>query len=182
MNKAISKSSSEFMALSLHISGIDCKGITASGAQRFWGVRRKQFWVWKCWDNSQKKVDKRPETLNSWAKSSSTQFSLLCTISLVLSQVRWTDGPMDDGLCGPMDCSTPGSSVHGFSRQEHWMSYHCPLQGISPTQGSRTLMNPHLCVSCIGREVLYPCATWKPSYVTIRMMYWIHSQDSRGGC
>ena len=22
-------------------------------------------------------------------------------------------------LCNPIDCSTPGSSVHGFSRQEH---------------------------------------------------------------
>ena len=140
MNKATSKSSSEFMALSLHISGIDCKGITASGAQRFWGVRRKQFWVWKCWDNSQKKVDKRPETLNSWAKSSSTQFSLLCTISLVLSQVRWTDGPMDDGLCGPMDCSTPGSSVHGFSRQEHWSELPLPPPGDLPDP---RITNPH---------------------------------------
>ena len=30
-------------------------------------------------------------------------------------------------LCDPMDCSTPGSSVHGFSRQEHWSGCHCLL-------------------------------------------------------
>ena len=23
-------------------------------------------------------------------------------------------------LCDPMDCSAPGSSFHGFSRQEYW--------------------------------------------------------------
>ena len=51
----------------------------------------------------------------------------------------------------PLSMDSPGKNTG--------VSYHCPLQGISLTQGSRTLMNPHLCVSCIGREVLYPCAT-----------------------
>ena len=29
-------------------------------------------------------------------------------------------------LCDPMDCSLPGSSVHGFSRQEYWNGMPLP--------------------------------------------------------
>ena len=29
-------------------------------------------------------------------------------------------------LCDPMDCSLPGSSVHGFSRQEYWSGFPFP--------------------------------------------------------
>ena len=32
-------------------------------------------------------------------------------------------------LCNPMDCSPPGSSVHGFSRQEYWSELPCPPPG-----------------------------------------------------
>ena len=32
-------------------------------------------------------------------------------------------------LCGPMDCSPPGSSVQGFSKQERWSGLPC--YGIS---------------------------------------------------
>ena len=43
-------------------------------------------------------------------------------------------------LCDPMDCSLPGSSVHGIlqARILEWL--HAFLQGIFPTQG----LNPHL--------------------------------------
>ena len=43
-------------------------------------------------------------------------------------------------LCDPMNCSLPGSSVHGFSKQEYWMGCHFPLQRIFLTQG----LNPRL--------------------------------------
>ena len=43
-------------------------------------------------------------------------------------------------LCNPMDCSLPGSSVLGVSRQEYWSGLPFILQGIFPTQGS----NAHL--------------------------------------
>ena len=48
-----------------------------------------------------------------------------------LSQVR---------LCDPMDCSPPGSSVHGIlqARILEWLPFL--LQGIFPTQG----LNPNL--------------------------------------
>ena len=35
-------------------------------------------------------------------------------------------------LSDPMDCSLPGSSVHGFSRQEYWSGVLLPsLKGVS---------------------------------------------------
>ena len=39
-------------------------------------------------------------------------------------------------FCGPIDCSPPGSSSMGFSRQECGVGCHALLQGISPTEGS----------------------------------------------
>ena len=43
-------------------------------------------------------------------------------------------------LCNPLDCSPPGSSVHGFPSQEYWSGLPFLLQGIFLTQG----LNPRL--------------------------------------
>ena len=43
-------------------------------------------------------------------------------------------------LCDPMDCSLPGSSVHGILQARTGMGCHALLQGIFTTQG----LNPHL--------------------------------------
>ena len=43
-------------------------------------------------------------------------------------------------LCDPMDCSLPGSSVHGRSRQEYWSTLLFPPSGDLPTPG----LNLHL--------------------------------------
>ena len=52
-------------------------------------------------------------------------------------------------LCDPMDCSLPGSSVHGdIPGKNTGVSCHALLQGIFPTQGS----NPGL-LHC--RQTLY---------------------------
>ena len=40
----------------------------------------------------------------------------------------------------PMNCSPPGSSVHGIFQTRYWSALPFLLQGIFPTQGS----NPHL--------------------------------------
>ena len=46
-------------------------------------------------------------------------------------------------LCNTMDCSPPGSSVHGILHQDTGVGCHFLLQGIFQTQGS----NPHcLCL------------------------------------
>ena len=57
-------------------------------------------------------------------------------------------------LCDPMDCSPPGFSVHGFSRQECWNRLPCPpprdlpKPGIKPvTPASRALQVDSLLLS-----------------------------------
>ena len=49
-------------------------------------------------------------------------------------------------LCNPKDCSPPGSSVHGFSRQEYWSGMPCPPPGDLPNPGIEptSLMSPAL--------------------------------------
>ena len=61
-------------------------------------------------------------------------------------------------LCDPMDCSLPGSSVHGIfqARILEWVA-------ISYSRGS-SWSRDQTCVSyvsCIGRWVLYPWGTWE---------------------
>ena len=52
-------------------------------------------------------------------------------------------------LCDPMDCSLPGSSIHGiFPAKTTGVGCHFLLQGIFPTQGSN-LGLPHC------RQMLY---------------------------
>ena len=38
-------------------------------------------------------------------------------------------------LCSPMNCSPPGSSFMGFSRQEYWSGLSCPPPGHLPNPG-----------------------------------------------
>ena len=38
-------------------------------------------------------------------------------------------------LCDAMDCSPPGSSVHGFSRQGYWSGFPFPSPGDLPNPG-----------------------------------------------
>ena len=49
-------------------------------------------------------------------------------------------------LCDPMDCSPPGSSVHGFSRQKYWSGLPFPSPGDLPYPGIEpvSLMSPAL--------------------------------------
>ena len=73
--------------------------------------------------------------------------SLCCALlSWLLSHVR---------LCDPMDCSPPGSSVHGDSPGKNTgVGFHALLQGIYPTQG----LSPGLLQY---RWILYSWATWE---------------------
>ena len=59
------------------------------------------------------------------------------------------------GLCNPIDCSPPGSSVHGVS--------HAKILGQVAISSSRGSSQPRdrICVSCIDRWTLYHWATWE---------------------
>ena len=55
-------------------------------------------------------------------------------------------------VCDPMDCSPPGSSVHGIlqARILEWVSM--PYAKVSSQPRDQTYIS---CISCIGRQVLY---------------------------
>ena len=61
-------------------------------------------------------------------------------------------------LCDPMDHSLPGSSVHGFSRQEYWSGLPFPPPGGFLNSGiePESLMSPALA----GR-VFTTSTTWE---------------------
>ena len=63
-------------------------------------------------------------------------------------------------LCNHMDCSPPGSSVHGIfqARILGWVA-------ISFSMGSSQTRN-QICVSCIGRQFLYLWASWEAQAVS----------------
>ena len=62
-------------------------------------------------------------------------------------------------LWEPMDCSPPGSSAVGFSRQEYWSGLPCPPSGDLPNPGTEPVsrMSPALA----GR-FFTTSASWEP--------------------
>ena len=58
-------------------------------------------------------------------------------------------------LCDPMDCSPPGSAVHGILQARI-----LELVVISSFRGS-SQPRDWTCVSCIGRQILYHWTTWE---------------------
>ena len=73
------------------------------------------------------------------------------TVSLVMSS----------SLCDSMDCSPPGSSVHGIF-PARIPECHFLLQGIFPTQGS----NPHLLCLLHCRSILHLLSHWGSRYIS----------------
>ena len=58
----------------------------------------------------------------------------------------------------PMDCSPPGSSVHGISQARIMEWVAMPLSRVSSWPRGWTWVS---CIFCISRRVLYHCATCK---------------------
>ena len=61
-------------------------------------------------------------------------------------------------VCGPRNYSFPGSSVHEIlqARILEWVAI------FGSRESSRPRGLTHIsCVSCIGRQILYHCATWE---------------------
>ena len=62
------------------------------------------------------------------AKMLREHFSSFCILRAKLLHSRLT-------LCDSLDCSPPGSSVHGILQQEYWSGLPCPLPGDLPDPG-----------------------------------------------
>ena len=73
-------------------------------------------------------------------------------------------------LCDPMDCSPPGSSVHGISQARIlvWVAM------ISSRGSSWPWDWTHVsCVPCIDRQILYHFATWEaPTHLSFEVSSW----------
>ena len=66
-------------------------------------------------------------------------------------------------LCDPMDYSLPGSSVHGFSRQEYWSGVPLPSPNKELELETKKAMAPHsitLAWKIHGRRSLVGCSPW----------------------
>ena len=61
-------------------------------------------------------------------------------------------------LCDPLDCSTPGFSVHGILQARILAWIAMPSSRGSSRVRDRTCVS---CISSVGRQVLYHCATWE---------------------
>ena len=71
-------------------------------------------------------------------------------------------------LCDHMDCSLTGSSVHGIlqARILEWVAMPSS-RGFSQPRDKICISH----ISCIGRWVLHPCATWEA--------LWLHEDTAR---
>ena len=54
-------------------------------------------------------------------------------------------------LCNPMDCSLPGSSVHGIFQQEYWKGFPFPSPGDLPNPGIEPVSLMSFALSLAGR-------------------------------
>ena len=64
-------------------------------------------------------------------------------------------------LCDPVDCSLPGSSVHGVPQGNI-----LELVSMSSSRGSYWPRDwTHVsCISCMGRQIFHYCPTWEAQY------------------
>ena len=75
-------------------------------------------------------------------------------------------------LCNPMDCSPPGSSIHGIflARILEWVAVSYSRGSSQPRDQTHVS-----CISIIGRLILYHCAPW--GAVTDQNNRWIIDMD-----
>jgi len=65
-------------------------------------------------------------------------------------------------ICDPMDCSPPGSLVHGIfqARILEWLAISFSNGSSQPRD--QTCIS---CIFCIGRWILYHYTTWEPLFI-----------------
>ena len=88
-------------------------------------------------------------------------YTYMCVCTQSLNDVQ---------LCDPMNCSPPGSSLHGISQVRilEWVA-------ISYSRGS-SWPKDRTHVSCIGRWILYHWTTCKTIHISITTWYKVETQ------
>ena len=90
-------------------------------------------------------------------------FTSWATGEAQVSSSACSDTQSGPTLCDPMDCSPPGSSVHGIlqARIMEWAAI-CYSRGSSAPRDRAHISY----VSCTGRQILYtPVPPWKPPHL-----------------
>ena len=112
-------------------------------------------------------LQSQKEIKSSWAGSFSHGWSQ-CRLSIPLSPAKPLSSFLHitslhaylscPTLCNPMDCSPPGSSVHGTlqARILEWVAISSSRGFSQPRDRTR--------VSCTGGQILYHCTTWKAAH------------------
>ena len=81
----------------------------------------------------------------------------ICNINCSKPSVCMLSCSVMYNLCDPRDYSLPGSSVMASSRKEYWSALLFLFPGDLPHPGIKPISH----VSCIGRWILHPWATWE---------------------
>ena len=68
-------------------------------------------------------------------------------------------------ICYLMDCSPPGTQLMEFSGQKYWSRLLFPTPKFSWRSSRPRDQNGVSCISCIGRQILYHCATWEALWI-----------------
>ena len=68
-------------------------------------------------------------------------------------------------LSDPMDCSPPGSSIHGISRQKYWsrVPLPSPMTNLDSILKNRNIILPtkvHLVKGMVFPVVMFGCESW----------------------
>ena len=66
-----------------------------------------------------------------------------------------------------MNCSPPGSSVHGILQQEYWSGVQCPPPGELPNPG---IKHKSPASPALAGGFLTTSTTWEAPYVPITML------------
>ena len=86
-------------------------------------------------------------------------------------------------LCDPLDCSLPGSSVHGI-----FLGKNTGVDCISYSRGSSWPRDESCvsCVFCISRWILYHCSTWEALInqylIHVGLFRWLGGKESACQC
>ena len=79
-------------------------------------------------------------------------------------------------FCNPINCSLPGSSVHGIFQARILERVAMPSSRGSLQLRDQTHTS---CISCIGRWVLYHCTTWEVLHESTSLKYTLASAMSK---
>ena len=120
------------------------------------------------WSSTPKKYTRDCSYLEQTMSESTPTLARLCTQLLQSCPT----------LCDPMDCSSPGSFVHGIlqARILEWVAISFS-RGSSPPR-DRTHVS---CIPRTAKQILYHCATWEASRNVLKFHQLVYPDAKKRG-